>query len=40
MKAEAAGGGWGAMPAATNGAEHITARDKGATFNKKVMAHV
>ena len=28
------------MPAATKGAEHIDAHDKGATFNKKVMAHV
>ena len=26
------------MPAATNGAEHITARDKGATSKKKVMS--
>ena len=28
------------MPAAAKGAEHIDAHDKGATFNKKVMAHV
>ena len=28
------------MPAAAIGVEHIDAHDKGATFNKKVMAHV
>ena len=28
------------MPAAAIGVQHIDAHDKGATFNKKVMAHV
>ena len=28
------------MPAAAIGVEHIDAHDKGATPNKKVMAHV
>ena len=37
---EAACGGWGGMPAAAIGVEHIDAHDKGAIFNKKVMAHV
>ena len=37
---EAASGGWGGMPAAAIGVEHIDAHDKGATPNKKVMAHV
>ena len=38
QKQPAVGG--GGMPAAAKGAEHIDSHDKGATLNKKVMAHV